>query len=170
MAGCVNVLRCLVLGLLLLLQACATSYDGAGLVAGARGDEVRAVMGEPAAIYPDPQGGSIWAYPRGPAGLHTYMVSFNAAGAMTGIDQVLDDLGFARLRPGVHREADVLRLFGPFWMDVTFALSKERVLTWRFRDAWGGPAQFHVVLDSSGTVLRWFQLAEDNRPRRWDPP
>ena len=162
-------LRLATLVLLLLLQACA-GYGGGGLRPGASADEVRSVMGEPAAIYADPAGGWVWAYPRGPVGLHTFMVSFDASGALARVEQVLDDRGFARLRAGADREADVLRLFGPPWQVTAFERSKERVLSWRFRDAWGSPAQFHVVLDQAGLVLRWMQVPEDTRSNRWDVP
>ena len=56
-----------------LMTACA-SYNGRGLLAGvATVRDVMAVMGEPALRWQDADGSQQLAYPRGPAGYHTYM-------------------------------------------------------------------------------------------------
>jgi hypothetical protein len=149
------------------MAGCA-SYDGRSLRAGASAEEVRQLMGAPAAIYADAQGGQRWAYPRGPAGLHSYMVRIDASARLAGIDQVLDQAFFAQLRIGQDREQDVLRLFGPYWRSEFFARQKELVWTWRFRNPWGNPAQFQVTFDEAGLVKRWAQVEEDRNRRLWD--
>ena len=58
-----------------LLGACA-SYSGAGLAPGeARLEQVEALMGPPALRWQDADGSIQLAYPRGPAGLETFMVT-----------------------------------------------------------------------------------------------
>ena len=153
-----------------LVAACA-SYDGSSLRPGASGDEVKQLMGAPAAIYPSAQsglGGQRWAYPRGPAGLHTYMARIDASGRLSGIDQVLDQAFFAQLRIGQDRQSEVQALLGPHWISAYFERRKELVWTWRFRNAWGNAAQLHVTFDEAGLVKRYEQIEEDRGRRRWD--
>jgi hypothetical protein len=156
----------ILLSCLLLAAGCA-SYSGRGLAPGASAEQVRGLMGEPAATYADAQGGQVWAYPRGPIGLETYMARISSQGSLTAIDQVLGESWFMRLRPGVDRQQDVLRMFGPYWLEARFERQKELVWTWRFRNHWGNPAQFHVTFDEAGLVKRWEQIEEDKNFRRW---
>lgn len=152
-----------------LLAAGCASYDGRGLGPGVSAQEVRQLMGAPAAIYPDAQGGQRWAYPRGPAGLHTYMARIDASGRLSRIDQVLDQAFFAQLRIGQDRQSEVLALLGPYWQSAYFERQKELVWTWRFRNVWGNPAQLHVTFNEAGLVKRYEQIEEDRERRRWDP-
>src|SRR3989304_5872320 len=81
----------------LLLAACA-SYSGPGLAPGeARLDEVQALMGQPALRWQDADGSVQLAYPRGPAGLDTYMVRLAPDGRLQNIANVLDEQTFACL-------------------------------------------------------------------------
>lgn len=96
----------------LVLAACA-SYSGAGLRPGeARLDDVVRSMGLAAMRWQDPDGSIQLAYPRGPAGIHTYMVKLGPDGRLQSSANVLDEAGFARIRPGMTRE-QVLRVLGP---------------------------------------------------------
>jgi hypothetical protein len=150
------------------MAAGCASFDGRSLRPGAAAQEVRQLMGAPAAVYADGKGGESWAYPRGPAGLYTYMARIDAGGRLSGIDQVLDQGFFAQLRIGQDREQDVLRLFGPNWRSEPFPRQKEVVWTWRFRNPWGKPAQFQVTFDEAGLVKLWAQIEEDRSRTRWD--
>ncbi len=147
------------------LSGCA-SYSGRGLENGANRQEVQNLMGEAAARYQDPTGGEVWAYPRGPRGLHSYMVRFDGQGRMRSIEQVLQESSFAMIRIGQDRGDDVLRRLGPYWLAADFPRQKERVWTWRFRNAMAQPAQVHVTFDESSVVKRVEQVAEDQEVRR----
>ena len=125
-------------------------------------------MGARVAIYAGAQGGQRWAYPRGPAGLHTYMVRIDASGRLSGIDQVLDQTFLVQLRIDQGRQSEVLGLLGPYWQSAYFERQKEWVWTWRFRNVWGHPAQLHVSFDGAGLVRRYEQIEEDRSRRRWD--
>jgi hypothetical protein len=101
--------------LVAILGACA-SYGGSSLKPGQSAmAEVRALMGEPAAIHRAPEGARYnqsWEYPRGPAGRHTYMARFDAGGKLVAIDQVLDEDALTRVGIGRDTREDVRRLLG----------------------------------------------------------
>ncbi len=84
-----------------LLAGCA-SYDGRGLIVGQSSlDEVTQVMGPPAMQWTEANGLKQLAYPRGPAGVHTYMVRVGADGKLLGIENVMDIRTFAAVREGM---------------------------------------------------------------------
>src|ERR1035441_5353156 len=96
----------------LLLAACA-SYSGGGLKPGeARLEDVQALMGTPAMRWQDADGSVQLAYPRGPLGFDTFMVRLGPDGRLQSITNVLEQAGFARVRPGMTKD-EVLRVLGP---------------------------------------------------------
>jgi hypothetical protein len=145
----------------LLLSACA-SYDGRGLKPGITTlPEVIALMGEPAMRWNEPDGRVQLAYPRGPAGTQTYMAYVAADGRLERIEGVLETPHFARIRPGVSDENDVLKLIGPpqpQWT-VYFKARDELAWEWNICDDWHQVARFHVLFDATtGIVRSAFQL------------
>lgn len=147
--------RVAALAALLLLNACA-SYDGRGLVPGsARIDDVERVMGPPVLRWQDPDGTQQLAYPRGPAGFRTYMVHIGADGRLLRIENVLDDKGFAAVRPGMSK-AQVLRVLGPSDPANTqyFPARDELVWDWRFCNDWNEPTRFYVLFDATADKVR----------------
>jgi hypothetical protein len=90
--------------------ACA-SYGPGALRPGASLSEVEATMGRPTAMYALPEGQRRAEYARGPAGLHTYMLDFDAAGRMTRAEQVLSESRFNALAPGLTQQ-QVLETLG----------------------------------------------------------
>jgi SmpA / OmlA family len=114
------------------IAGCA-SYSGRGLRPGvARLDSVIALMGQPAMRWQDPDGSIQLAYPRGPEGIHTYMVRLGPDGRLISIDNVLDDVHLAKVRPGMT-EAQVLRILGPpdYPRNKYFKARDELVWEWR---------------------------------------
>lgn len=98
----------------LLLAACA-SYSGSGLKPGASEAQVRAAMGEPAAVHPAPAGADYarsLEYPRGPAGRQTFMARLDTLGRLLRVDQVLDEKNIPRIRVGVDGMEEVRTLLG----------------------------------------------------------
>lgn len=139
----------------LLLGACA-SYSGSGLQPDvARLDDVLRVMGPPAMRWQDADGSQQLAYPRGPLGVHTFMVRIGADGRMRSIENVLDSKTFARIRPGMT-QGEVLRLLGPSpaaW-SIYFKARDELAWEWRYCDDWNELARFDVLFDGSTERVR----------------
>lgn len=152
-----------------LLTACA-SYSGPGLKPGeARLEEVQALMGAPALRWQHPDGSMQLAYPRGPAGLETFMVRLAPDGRLQSIGNVLDEDSFARIRSGMTKD-EVLRAIGPPdpARSVYFRARDELAWEWRFREVYGGPARFVVLFDATaGRVRSTLILPEYYAERRF---
>ena len=104
----------LVVAALTMLCGCA-SYSGNSLIPGAATkNDVRQLMGEPAAVHKHAGAPSVesWEYPRGPLGRHTYMVRFDGGGKVTAIDQVLTVAQTAKIAWGQATRDDVRTLLG----------------------------------------------------------
>lgn len=139
----------------LLITGCA-SYDGRGLRPGTSSlEDVERFMGQPAMRWQDAGGIRILAYPRGPMGLHTYMVTIRNDGLLVSLENVLEPGHFARIREGMTQE-DVLRIIGPpvpGWT-VYFAARDELVWEWRWCDDWSETARFNVLFDGNSGRVR----------------
>ena len=146
-----------------LLVAGWASYDGRGLRPGeSRAEDVLAIMGPPAMSWQDADGSRQLAYPRGPAGFHTFMVRLAADGRLVSIENVLDLSHLAAVKPGLSKEG-VLRLLGPpdEAMTVYYPARDELAWDWRFKDGFGEPMRMIVLFDAtSGTVRNSFYLRE----------
>ena len=146
----------------LLLAGCA-SYSGYSLKPGSsRTEDVIQVMGEPALRYQEADGSQVLFYPRGPAGVVTYMLQIDAHGILASRENVLDMQHFARIRPGMSKE-EVLRIIGPPFPGWTqyFAARDELVWEWRWCDDYSEPARFNVLFDgTSGTVRSTQSMSE----------
>lgn len=143
----------------LLLAACA-SYDGRGLQPGvATGADVRALMGEPAAVHRG-DAGEAWEYPRGPQGYHTFMVRLGADGRLAGIDQVFSERFFGRVVAGMGGD-EVRRILGTPLRSVAFPARRERVWDYRWSDSpLDYTRYFHVVFDEAGRVKATLHTTE----------
>lgn len=140
----------------LLLAACA-GYAGRGLLPGvATIDDVVASMGPPALRWQDADGSRQLAFPRGPAGVHTFMAFFAPDGRLIRIENVLDMPHFARIQPGKHDQQDILRLLGPSNPGWTayFEARDELVWEWLFCDDWNRLARFDVLFDGRTGIVR----------------
>ncbi len=141
--------------LAVLLAACA-SYSGRGLIAGqSTAEEVIGVMGPPQMQWTDADGGRRLAYPRGPAGVHTFMVLIGPDGKLQRIENVMTPQAFNGIRAGMSKH-EVLRALGPpepGWT-VYFKARDELVWEWRYCDDWGYAARFDVLFDGSKEIVR----------------
>ncbi len=135
-----------------LISSCA-SYSGYGLKPGvASVDDVVRVMGQPAMRWQNPDNSSQLAYPRAPAGLHTYMVFIARDGKLQRIENVLDTRVLAQVRPGMTKE-EVLRTLGPPGWTADYPRRGELEWEWRFCNDWNEAARFDVLFDNTkGTV------------------
>jgi hypothetical protein len=151
-----------------LLAACAT-YGGRGLVpGGAELADVVRVMGEPAMRWQALDGSVQLAYPRGPAGVHTFMAHIGPDGKLLRIENVLEARGFNQIRPGLN-EAQVLQILGPPYPGWTsyFKARDERVWEWRYCDDMFNAARFSVLFDATARTVRttmsvWEQCGQAN--------
>jgi len=106
-------LRMAAVALVALLTGCV-SYGGSDLMAGkSTAAEVQASMGAPAEKLALPGGDSVWYYPRGPQGRHTFAVSLRPDGVLRGIDQRLTMANVAKLVQGRSTTKEVRELLGP---------------------------------------------------------
>ena len=157
-----SMMRLTVVLLTLVLAACA-SYSGAGLRPGeARLEDVVRLMGQPAMRWQDPDGSIQLAYPRGPAGIHTFMVKLGPDGRLQSNANVLDEAGLARIRPGMTQE-QVLRVLGPpdYSRTAYFKARDELVWDWRACTYNLNIQRLYVLFDAtSGTVRSTMSLDE----------
>ena len=143
------------LTILMLLAGCA-SYDGHGLKPGiASQPDVRELMGEPAATWSTPAG-DVWAYPRGPLGVQTFLVRFDESGKLKTIEPVLDEDHFAQIAPGMTHE-DVLHRIGPPFQTITFPNLNQVSWDYHFTDLWGYSSIFSAIFDQAGRVVYTFK-------------
>jgi hypothetical protein len=144
-----------------LAAAGCASYSGWGLQPGvSTAADVRRVMGEPVKICPLDDGMQNWIYPRGPEGLHTFNAHIDRQGVLVGIENVLEDSGFARIRKGVTTRDEILCTFGPPILETYFEARRETVWDYRFRDAWNYVSRFHVLFNDAGVVSGTLQIRE----------
>lgn len=153
----------ILLALTALLVAGCASYEGRGLRPGdARAEDVVAVMGAPAMSWQDADGSRQLAYPRGPAGFHTFMVRVAANGRLVSIENVLDLPHLAAVKPGLSKEG-VLRVLGPPDESMTayYPARDELAWDWRFMEGFSEPMRMIVLFDAAtGTVRSSFYLPE----------
>lgn len=124
-----------------------------GLQAGVSTEaQVRAQMGRPAMVWQNPDGSKRLEYPRGPAGVRTYMVDIGADGKLLAISQALSAENFAKVHPGMS-EDEVRRLLGKPTGTAAYRLKNESVWSWRWlEDGVNQPAQFNVYFGPDGKV------------------
>ena len=136
-----------------LISSCA-SYSGYSLKPGLSGlDDVERVMGKPAMRWQNPDNSLQLAYPRGPSGLHTYMVFIGQDGKLQRIENVLDEKVFARIHPGMTQE-EVLRTLGPPGWTTDYPRRDELEWEWRFCNLWNQAARFDVLFDNANRAVR----------------
>src|SRR5262249_41842822 len=126
--------------------------------------DVRRTMGQPALEFTNPDGSRQLAYPRGPLGTQTFMVHLGKDGLVQGVEQVLDEDHFPRVKAGRTRE-ELLRLIGPPGETMDFPRQQQVAWDYRFMDAWSYTAILSVMLDGHGTVTGKFTRRIEPRER-----
>jgi hypothetical protein len=126
---------------LLLIAGCAGYAPGRDAV-GTTEAVLRARMGTPTDEVALPGGGKQLEYARGPYGKHTYRVDLDAAGRVTGWDQLLTEANFESLPLGVPAAEVRERLGRPSELRVGWRGLGE---VWSYRYEWFN-------------LCRWFQV------------
>jgi len=144
----------------LLLAGCV-SYSGSNLVSGiATAADVEATMGKPAETHALAAGGSVWYYPRGPIGRHTYAVTLGADDVVRGIDQRLADEYFKQVVPGTSTMKQVRELLGPPHEAARYERLKRTV--WQYRTLRVAERRlFFVDFSDDGIVLEVLNKHDD---------
>lgn len=126
-----------------------------------RADTLRQ-LGAPTSVYPLSGGGERLQYSRAPAGFEVNNVDLDAAGHVVSVRQELSDNMFDRtIRPGVWREADVLRTYGRP-SEVTQVSSFDGVVWgWHYK-MMNMPRFLYIYIDPTGVVQR-YHTADDLR-------
>jgi hypothetical protein len=114
-------------------------------------EEVLQRMGKPEMIWEEKDGSSKYEYPRGPEGHETYMVSIAPDGRYLGMENILVDSTFAKVKAGMTRD-ELRRLLGRPTETVIFKLKQEEVWTWRHKGVHYKSRRFHVMMDLNGVV------------------
>lgn len=123
--------------------------------------EVRSVMGNPTFEWKAPDGAYVWEFARGPEGVVTYMVDIGPDNVLRAIRQVLTEAYFAKVQPGMSRDA-VRQLIGRPGQTMPFPNLQEDVSSWRFEQGPGNPWFFNVHFAPDGTVKRTTQQKVEN--------
>lgn len=114
--------------------------------------QVRKEFGEPRTVTVEADGSRTFDYPRQPEGWTNYVIKIGADGKVTSIRQLLTPDNFAKVIPGLT-QLEVRNILGRPAKMVPYALKKEEVWDWRFKQNAQDSKLFSVTFDASGKVL-----------------
>jgi hypothetical protein len=126
--------------------------------------DVTKAMGKHTFEWKEPDGSVTWEFPRGPAGVVTYMVVLGKDGVLREIRQVLDDATFAKLQPGMTPD-EVRKLIGRPAQTMKFANLQEDVWSWKYETGPNELWNFHVHFNLGDGKLK-----KTSRERTGTPP
>jgi len=130
------------------LAAGCASYDGRSLEPGkSTVADVQATMGVPEEKQSYP-GETLWWYPRGPAGWHSYAVWIGPDGVLRRIEQRLTVENVRKLAAGSTTRKEVRELFGPPF--VVSVLPRQKREVWEYK-----------LLEVEFKWNLWVQFSED---------
>ena len=113
--------------------------------------DVKRLFGEPRTVTIAADGTRTLEYPRQPEGEANYVMVIGADGKLKSLRQLLNTDNFAKVQPGMDREA-VRQLLGPHARERRFELKKETLVEWRFRDGQELKV-FGASFDNAGKVV-----------------
>ncbi len=153
--------RAMALAGAVLLAGCA-SYSGSGLKPGlSTASDVEAAMGRPAETIALSGGGSVWYYPRGPIGRHTFTVTLGADDVVRGVDQRLDQEYFKQIVPGTTTMKQVRELLGP--PHETTRYDRQKRTVWEYRTLRVAERRLFFVDFSDDGIVREVLDKHDDR-------
>ena len=146
------------------LAGCA-SYDGSSLVPGkSTTADIQATMGAPAERQPSGPL-TVWWYPRGPMGFHTYALLVGADGVLKSVEQRLTVQNVQKVTPNSWTKKEVRELFGPPFMVSTLPRLEREVWEYQLREVdfkW----KLWVQFSPDGVVREVLQMRHPDM----DPP
>ena len=114
--------------------------------------DVRKQFGDPVTVTVEPDGTRTMDYPRQPEGWTNYVIKIGPDGKMNSLRQLLNPDNFAKVRPGLTQQ-EVRNILGRPAKTVPYALKKEEVWDWRFKQNGQESKLFSVTFDAGGQVL-----------------
>ncbi len=114
--------------------------------------DVRKQFGDPVTVTVEADGSRTMDYPRQPEGWTNYVIQIGADGKMTSLRQLLNLDNFAKVLPGLSQH-EVRKLLGRPAKTMPFALKKEEVWDWRFKQHGQESKMFSVTFDAAGKVV-----------------
>ncbi len=124
--------------------------------------DVRMVMGQPDTVREEEGGARTLEYPTGPEGVRTWMFAIDRDGKLQDYEQVLTLQNFARIQPGLEREA-VRRMLGKPGGVTQFRRQNEEVWEWRFVDG-VDTRTFNVHFDIGSGKVKQTSITEVHTP------
>lgn len=117
-------------------------------------EDVRRQAGKPEIVWQNDDGTERLEYPRGPNGLNTWMLDFDADGKLVAMTQALTAQNIAQVVPGMTQD-DVRRLLGKPAEVAKYALSHEEVWSWHWAEGGvTGDGMFNAHFSPDGLVVR----------------
>jgi hypothetical protein len=117
----------------LLIAACS-SYSPSGLAPGTSAAQAQQSMGKPTGSYELPGGGRRLEFARGPVGIHTFMLDFDAQDRLVRWEQVLTEQHFLELHAGMTKE-EVLQRVGHPGNASYFPRQQQNVWSYRYENS-----------------------------------
>ena len=133
------------------LAACATP---ASLQVGATETDMLSKYGRPDSEFALPDGIRRFEYNRGEYMQRSWMVDVDRDGRVIQVDQVRDELHFARLRPGTDDQMSVRRALGTPWKVEYYPPSKLTGWLYPYRESGVFNSVMTVMFDPKGVLQR----------------
>ena len=137
--------------LAIFLAACASPQS---LKPGTPIAEARSTLGRPTAEVRLQDGGSRLQYSGQPNNQSVWNADFDAQGRLRGVEQMMTDEAFLRVRAGKDMQADVLRDFGAPAEIFHYRLSNETAFMYRYYTHGRFHAAMFIYFDPAGVVKR----------------
>jgi hypothetical protein len=144
--------------LLAWLAGCVTFGPG-GAPLGSSLSDVKSRY-HPTGEYPLADGGERLEFAGGTYGRLTYMLDFDAAGKLVKSEQVLTEVNFANIVPGMPRD-ELRRRLGP--PSETFAIPRQKIDVWNYRYFTGDCLWFQVSIGTADNEVTTAGITTDPR-------
>jgi len=148
------------------LSACAPLVRKAPPV-GAPLAEVTAKLGQPNAVYPDPDGGQVLEYRGQPMGQFQHMARIGPDGRLLSYEQVLTSENFARVEVNRWNRDDILRHFGRPAEVSRDRVNDDEVWSYRYKEKGVWSSLMNVYFNRRGIVLRMAVSADPRLDERF---
>ena len=113
---------------------------------------VEAGLGQPNAVYPEPDGGQVLEYRGQPMGQFQYMARIGPDGRLIVYEQVLTNASFAKVKIDHTTKDEILRMFGqPAEISRVYAHNYE-VWSYRYKESGVWNSMMSVNFDENGIV------------------
>jgi hypothetical protein len=122
--------------------------------------EVTARLGQPNAIYPDPDGGQVLEYRGQPMGQFQHMARIGADGRLLSYEQVLTTQNFAQVRIGYWNRDDILRHFGRPAEVARERVNDDEVWSYRYKEKGVWDSLMNITFTKGGVVRQMAVTAD----------